>query len=94
MKQVFLTGMLSFFAFSCSQKDHSQVQPTASQDVPTSVVSNVSGQTLIETSDCLACHSMDEKMIGPSYRDIAAKYSEKDIEMLASKIIEGGSGVW
>jgi cytochrome c len=33
-------------------------------------------------------------MIGPSYQEIAAKYSEKDIELLASKIIEGGSGVW
>jgi cytochrome c551/c552 len=33
-------------------------------------------------------------MIGPSYQEIAAKYSDKDIELLASKIIEGGSGVW
>jgi cytochrome c len=36
----------------------------------------------------------NERMIGPSYQEIAGKYSDKDVELLASKIIEGGSGVW
>lgn len=94
MRKLLLTGILSLFALSCSKKETPQVQPENSKKAPTSVVSNVSGQTLIESSDCLACHHVDEKMIGPSYKEIAAKYTEKDIEKLASKIIEGGSGVW
>jgi cytochrome c len=44
--------------------------------------------------DCSGCHAVNERMIGPSYQEIADKYSEKDMELLASKIIEGGSGVW
>ncbi|MEG2078696.1 cytochrome c [Chryseobacterium piscicola] len=94
MKKLIVIGMVSFLAISCSKKEMSQPKSTDPSDVATSVVSNASGQTMIETSDCLACHSIDEKMIGPSYKEIAAKYSEKDIEILASKIIEGGSGVW
>ena len=94
MKKLIVIGMVSFLAISCSKKEMSQPKSTDPGDVATSIVSNASGQTMIETSDCLACHSIDEKMIGPSYKEIAAKYSEKDIEILASKIIEGGSGVW
>jgi len=94
MKKLLITGMVSFLAISCSKKEISEPKSTHPDDVATSVVANASGQTMIETSDCLACHSIDERMIGPSYTEIAAKYSEKDIEMLASKIIDGGSGVW
>lgn len=94
MKKLFLTGMVSLLVFSCSKKENSEVQSTDSGDVPAPVVANVSGQTLIETSDCMSCHNADEKLIGPSYKEIAEKYSEKDLEMLASKIIEGGSGNW
>ncbi|MET0298572.1 MAG: c-type cytochrome [Flavitalea sp.] len=51
---------------------------------------------LIAGSDCLTCHKVDEKVNGPSYRDVAAKYESTDanIEMLSKKVIEGGSGVW
>jgi cytochrome c len=45
---------------------------------------------------CLTCHKIDEKLVGPAYRDVANKYeiSEENINMLASKIIKGGAGVW
>ncbi|GAB0157442.1 hypothetical protein CHRYSEOSP005_27170 [Chryseobacterium sp. Alg-005] len=62
--------------------------------VSESVKNNLSGDQIIETLDCTGCHAVNERMIGPSYQEIADKYSEKDIELLASKIIEGGSGVW
>ena len=54
------------------------------------------GLALVGKSDCLTCHKVDEKNIGPSYRDVAAKYENNDenIKMLAGKIIKGGSGVW
>lgn len=54
------------------------------------------GLALIAGSDCLTCHKIAEKNIGPAYQDVAAKYekTEDNIEMLAGKIIKGGSGNW
>ncbi len=54
------------------------------------------GGQLIANSDCLSCHKENQKIIGPSYQDVAAKYeaTEENINMLAGKIIKGGSGVW
>jgi len=52
------------------------------------------GRTLIEGSDCKACHDINIKVNGPSYTDISLKYGEKDKDYLVSKVIKGGSGVW
>src|SRR5690606_12983277 len=54
------------------------------------------GQKLIDGSDCKACHAIDKKSIGPSYRDVALRYKDDDtaLDALAGKIISGGSGVW
>ena len=52
------------------------------------------GNLLLEDNDCMACHQQNDKTIGPSYKDIANKYTEKDIDYLADKVINGGSGVW
>ncbi|MCX8524389.1 c-type cytochrome [Chryseobacterium formosus] len=94
MKKLFLTGVLGLLIISCSKKENSEATSTDSTDISTPVNTNISGKDLIEASDCMACHNIDERLIGPSYKEIAAKYSEKDLEILASKIIEGGSGNW
>ena len=54
------------------------------------------GIELIAKSDCLTCHKTDSKLIGPAYKDVAAKYENNaaNVAMLASKIIKGGTGVW
>ena len=54
------------------------------------------GLALIAGSDCLTCHKTSEKLIGPAYKDVSAKYeaTESNIKMLAGKVISGGSGVW
>lgn len=51
---------------------------------------------LAKQKNCLACHAADKKLIGPAYKDVAAKYAgQKDAsDKLAQKIIKGGSGVW
>ena len=51
---------------------------------------------LAQKKNCLACHAVDKKVIGPSYKDVAAKYAgQKDAsDKLAQKIMKGGSGVW
>lgn len=52
------------------------------------------GRKIIDASDCKACHATNEKVNGPSYIDIAQKYSKKDKGYLVSKVIKGGNGVW
>lgn len=95
MKKLFLAGTLGLLIFSCSKKENTvEVVSSETAVVSEPAKSNLSGDQIIETLDCSGCHSVSERMIGPSYQEIAAKYSEKDIELLASKIIEGGSGVW
>ena len=54
------------------------------------------GKLLVSKSDCFACHKTDGKLVGPSYADVAKKYtaSEANITLLSGKIIKGGSGTW
>jgi cytochrome c len=51
---------------------------------------------LAKSKNCFACHAINTKLVGPAYKDVAAKYAgQKGIEdKLAQKVIKGGSGVW
>ncbi len=53
-------------------------------------------QALATSKNCMACHAVDKKLVGPSYKDVAKKYAgQKDAaDKLAAKIMKGGSGVW
>jgi cytochrome c len=51
-------------------------------------------EALAKAKNCLACHNVDKKVVGPSYKDVAKKYTAKDEAMLAAKIIKGGKGSW
>lgn len=83
---------------ACGGNDEKSTIPEPTSTVNTS--NNAStmhpGQKAIAKSDCVGCHTADKKLIGPSYKDIAAKYdnSQENIELLASRIINGSKGVW
>jgi len=51
---------------------------------------------LAKAKNCMACHAVDKKLVGPSFKDVAVKYaSQKDAtDKMAAKIINGGGGVW
>jgi cytochrome c len=53
-------------------------------------------EALAKKYGCMACHQVDKKVVGPSYKDVAAKYKGKADApaMLAGKVKKGGSGVW
>ena len=51
-------------------------------------------EALAKAKNCLTCHAVDKKVVGPAYKDVAKKYTAKDQEMLAEKVIKGGKGVW
>ncbi|KQR94941.1 cytochrome C [Chryseobacterium sp. Leaf180] len=93
MRKIIAALAFSFFVFSCEKKDSGS--STIYNDQKTAEnAKKLSGEELIAGSDCMSCHQLDERMIGPSYHEIAARYTGKDAEMLASKIIEGGKGNW
>ena len=54
------------------------------------------GETLVKASDCKTCHHKTNKLIGPAHLEVAKKYefTKANVELLAGKIIKGGSGVW
>ncbi|MBW8360902.1 MAG: c-type cytochrome [Kaistella sp.] len=109
MKKIFISFAISFFLFSCSKKesssipDHESVVVSETEEklpeVDSATVSDeiiAEGKALVEGADCMTCHQVEEKMIGPSYLDVAGKYENtpENAALLADKIIEGGSGVW
>lgn len=53
-------------------------------------------QALATAKNCMSCHTTERKLVGPSYKEVAAKYTgQKDaVDKVAAKIIKGGSGVY
>ena len=51
---------------------------------------------LATSKNCMSCHAVDRKILGPAFKDVAAKYKDNKgaADMLAAKIVKGGSGVW
>ena len=51
---------------------------------------------LAKSKNCMSCHAINTKLVGPAYKDVAAKYSgQKGAEdKLVQKVMKGGSGVW
>ncbi len=53
-------------------------------------------QALATAKNCMACHAVDKKLVGPAYKEIAGKYAGQAdaVDKLAGKIVKGGAGVW
>lgn len=52
-------------------------------------------EALAKKHNCLACHQVDKKAVGPAYRDIAKKYKGQNVAaQLEQKVKKGGAGVW
>ncbi|MCM2341612.1 c-type cytochrome [Rhodoferax sp.] len=52
-------------------------------------------QALAQKKNCMACHAVEKKVVGPAYKDVAKKYAGQNVEAkLVAKIKQGGSGVW
>ena len=99
-RKLFTLSSLTFIialAVACGgNSDSSTTQTTTTTATTPKVEAMKPGEKLINTADCIGCHNKTQKIIGPSYVDIAAKYeaTDKNIELLAGKIINGGKGVW
>lgn len=100
MKKYFVLMTMLAAMYACSnassdKKEEKTVVPAAASTISENP-DYQKGLALIAKSDCLTCHKVHEKLIGPAYADVAAKYETTDanISMLASKVIKGGQGVW
>jgi cytochrome c len=56
----------------------------------------LASEELAKKNACTACHAVDKKLVGPAYKEVAAKYkgNAKAQAMLEEKVKKGGSGVW
>lgn len=90
---LFGVALISLTSFSNDNLDTKYIKATKKT---TAIFQTSDGEKLIAKSDCVGCHKLDKKLIGPSYLDIAKKYpsNEKNIAYLSGKIIKGGSGIW
>ena len=106
-KNSLLIGCLFFAAFylpGCDNKpqqkntrqptDYIRAIPGVNDSIPAGVAEK--GQVLISYSDCYTCHKEDQRSVGPAFKDIAKRYpvNKVYIEMLAQKVIVGGSRSW
>lgn len=53
-------------------------------------------EALAKSKNCMSCHAVDKKLVGPSYKEVAAKYKGDKAapDMLAAKVKAGGKGTW
>lgn len=53
-------------------------------------------EAMAKAKNCMACHSIDKKVVGPAFKDVASKYAGQGdaVDKLAAKIMKGSSGVW
>jgi cytochrome c len=93
MKQVIGVIVFIMFITACG---NSTAEGNANGNANTSDPNYNKGMELIANSNCLSCHKLNEKAIGPAYQDVANKYENNDVnrKMLANKIIYGGVGNW
>lgn len=106
-KNMFFFGCLlfaTFYLLSCNNKpeqknsrktiDYIRQIPGINDSIPDEVAEK--GKVLIAYSDCYTCHKINQRSVGPAFNDIAKRYpvNKVYIEMLARKVIMGGSRSW
>ena len=94
---LFLSGLALFLA-ACggSSSDESSSASTETPPPAAAKPAMEPGELLIVKSDCIGCHHKEDKLIGPAYQEIAAKYpnTPETVTALAGKIIKGSKGTW
>lgn len=102
-KTLLILGCISLAIASCGNPGATTEGSTtaASTDTETTVKAQtpsemLPGEKLIASADCIGCHNKTQKVIGPAYVDIAAKYpsNEENINKLADVVIAGSKGTW
>ncbi|MBB5636341.1 cytochrome c [Pedobacter cryoconitis] len=105
-KTLLILGCVSLAIASCGNPGSSSESSTTSASTSASSDTEASakaaptemlpGEKLVAKADCVGCHNKTQKVIGPAYVDIAAKYpsSEENIDKLSDVVIKGSKGTW
>ena len=106
MKKLLLIPVAFLALIACNNNSSTTEEKKDSSTITTNPPAEVdisqnpdykAGLALIGQSDCLTCHSVNDKINGPAYKDVANKYAtagDTIVTHLAKKIITGGSGAW
>ena len=101
MKKVylFIAVGLSICTIACNNSSTEKTTTTTTTETttaPAAPSNEPPGSALISKSDCGTCHTADTKIVGPAYKEIAAKYpnTPENVAKLVTKVMGGGSGVW
>jgi cytochrome c len=110
MKKLFVLALVAGFALTSCGPKKEEAKEEAKEEVKeeegyegaaapaqsSSADLIAQGQTLLNASDCKTCHTNENKIVGPAYKEVAAKYefTKANVGLLADKVIAGGTGVW
>lgn len=104
MKKTLLLWSFVALVVSCDKKKEAQpkdaevIEHQAAEQTPSTGAATApefqKGADLIAQNDCSGCHKVDEKLTGPSFKEIAAKYTTADVATLSKSIIDGSKGKW
>lgn len=100
MKKLLVTFGIIALIYACGgggDKAATEEKKDTSAAAPQAPISTTDpGLEMIASSDCITCHKINEKNIGPAYVDVAKKYEATPaiIDTLATKVVKGGVGVW
>jgi cytochrome c len=101
MKNVIIS-LICTIIFGCNSNNEKYSNSTSSTDSLINSAGNIAdsnyreGARLIAANDCFTCHRVEQKIVGPSYREVAAKYhfNEGNVENLSHSIVYGSKGLW
>ena len=107
MKLKFISSSIIIVVFAFNYKASAQAKPkmikkpvkaaVAAVKTPIATAQEIEeGKAIMAKSDCMACHAIENKLVGPSYNSVSQKYllDPASINRLSQKIINGGNGVW
>ena len=99
MKKLLVIISFSGVVIGCGQNKDAKQSTTEEKGTATASTENpdyAKGLELVGKSDCLTCHKINEKSIGPAYQEVANRYTATAdvLDTLSQKIITGGSGRW
>jgi cytochrome c len=98
MKKLIASAIIALALFACNSAEEktTSTEPEQKKNAAMDNPDYDAGLNLVAKSDCFTCHKLREKLVGPSYGDVAKKYpnTPENIDTLSNRIIHGSQGIW
>lgn len=98
MKKLLAAAVIVLGLFACNSSEE-KTKPGEAGQKKNAAMDNPdydAGLNLVAKSDCFTCHKLRDKLVGPSYGEVAGKYpnTPENIDTLSNRIIHGSQGIW